>query len=364
MLLLGVEVLPHRRRRATLTYAVSLTHACTLRSDTTTRAGSVALRATTIVCIDRTERATPRARTPSGCRRDRWRSRARMRLALAEIDLFAVAAGPGSFTGLRIGIATIQGLALVQRHAVVAVSALEALAQHGQRRACRPDAIAAWMDAHRRDVFAALYRSRRRRPGVRAGRLDRARRRRRSATRRDAGAMGGHRHRRRRLLSATARCCTPTPSAARSSAPRCWAIRRSPRRSAGWPSDGATDDACRPAIVQPLYVRRPDAEIARERRTAAMTDDRHRTGVAAPEQIDEILRIEEASFTNPWTREMYLAELENRERVVLLSRAATRRAGDRLLLVLACARRAAHQQSRRAAGVPAHGRRGRRCCST
>jgi [ribosomal protein S18]-alanine N-acetyltransferase len=34
--------------------------------------------------------------------------------------------------------------------------------------------------------------------------------------------------------------------------------------------------------------------------------------LASPGQIDEILAIEEASFTNPWTREMYLAELENR----------------------------------------------------
>jgi [ribosomal protein S18]-alanine N-acetyltransferase len=35
--------------------------------------------------------------------------------------------------------------------------------------------------------------------------------------------------------------------------------------------------------------------------------------VASPDEIDEILAIEEASFTNPWTRAMYLAELENRE---------------------------------------------------
>src|SRR5436189_4437497 len=34
--------------------------------------------------------------------------------------------------------------------------------------------------------------------------------------------------------------------------------------------------------------------------------------LASPRQIDEILSIEEASFTNPWTREMYLADLDNR----------------------------------------------------
>jgi [ribosomal protein S18]-alanine N-acetyltransferase len=38
----------------------------------------------------------------------------------------------------------------------------------------------------------------------------------------------------------------------------------------------------------------------------------HIETLTAPEQIDEVLIVEEASFTNPWTREMYLSELENR----------------------------------------------------
>jgi tRNA threonylcarbamoyladenosine biosynthesis protein TsaB len=77
-------------------------------------------------------------------------------LSLSGIDVFAVAAGPGSFTGLRIGIATIQGLALTTGRRIVGVSALEALAQSAARG---PGAfVAAWMDARRRDVFAALYR--------------------------------------------------------------------------------------------------------------------------------------------------------------------------------------------------------------
>src|SRR5437867_12988817 len=49
-------------------------------------------------------------------------------LAVSNIDLFAIASGPGSFTGLRTGIATIQGLAVVNRKRVVPVTALTALA--------------------------------------------------------------------------------------------------------------------------------------------------------------------------------------------------------------------------------------------
>jgi len=78
------------------------------------------------------------------------------RVSVRAIDLFAVAAGPGSFTGLRIGIATIQGLALASGKRIVAVSALEALAQSAA--GAPGSVVAAWMDARRREVFAALYR--------------------------------------------------------------------------------------------------------------------------------------------------------------------------------------------------------------
>src|SRR3954469_2624651 len=73
---------------------------------------------------------------------------------IEDVDLLAVAAGPGSFTGLRVGIATIQGIAMAHGKRVVPVSALEALA----RAAINPDRkIGAWMDAQRNEVFAALY---------------------------------------------------------------------------------------------------------------------------------------------------------------------------------------------------------------
>ena len=83
------------------------------------------------------------------------------------IDLFAVSRGPGSFTGLRVGLATIQALALAHRRSVLPVSTLEALAHTpGQG-----ELVLAWMDGHRGDVFAALYEraTTRRLAGPRAG---------------------------------------------------------------------------------------------------------------------------------------------------------------------------------------------------
>jgi len=79
-------------------------------------------------------------------------------LALGEIDLFAVASGPGSFTGLRVGIATLQGLALVTGRPLVGVSVLDALGHLGSRGLASGTLVAVWIDAHRSEVFSALYR--------------------------------------------------------------------------------------------------------------------------------------------------------------------------------------------------------------
>ncbi len=80
------------------------------------------------------------------------------RLHLSDVDVFAVAAGPGSFTGLRIGIATIQGLALALNKPAVGVSTLDALGRAvlPQLDATRPR-LAAWVDARRGEVYASLY---------------------------------------------------------------------------------------------------------------------------------------------------------------------------------------------------------------
>jgi tRNA threonylcarbamoyladenosine biosynthesis protein TsaB len=77
-------------------------------------------------------------------------------IGLDEIDAFAVATGPGSFTGLRIGIATMQGLAFGRGKPLIGVSGLTAL-----RAVASPaflgSRIATWVDAWRGDVYAALF---------------------------------------------------------------------------------------------------------------------------------------------------------------------------------------------------------------
>src|SRR4051794_14225964 len=69
-------------------------------------------------------------------------------LALRDVDGIAVGVGPGSFTGLRIGIATAEALADGAGLPVTGVSTLQALLHHA------PDGAVAVLDARRREVFA------------------------------------------------------------------------------------------------------------------------------------------------------------------------------------------------------------------
>jgi len=80
-------------------------------------------------------------------------------ISLDAIDLLAVATGPGSFTGLRVGIATMQGLAMAIGVPLIGVSALDALAHLATsgRKDGDDTRVATWIDAWRGEVFAATY---------------------------------------------------------------------------------------------------------------------------------------------------------------------------------------------------------------
>lgn len=75
-------------------------------------------------------------------------------LTPAGIDCFVVASGPGSFTGLRIGMATVKGFSQALERPAAGVSTLEALAYRFRHVGCR---VAPMIDARRQQVFGAVY---------------------------------------------------------------------------------------------------------------------------------------------------------------------------------------------------------------
>ncbi len=77
------------------------------------------------------------------------------KLILDDIDLYAVAAGPGSFTGVRVGLVTVKAWSEVHGRPIAAVSRLEAVAAQSTRSSAY---VAAFIDARRNQIFAALYR--------------------------------------------------------------------------------------------------------------------------------------------------------------------------------------------------------------
>jgi tRNA threonylcarbamoyladenosine biosynthesis protein TsaB len=233
-----------------------------LALDTTTAAGSVAL-------IDDAEAIAERRGDPSRTHAERLPGEiisllASAGAAISSVDLFAVACGPGSFTGLRIGIATMQGLAFVTNRPIVGVSALEALAQIAGVDA-RPGAIVgAWMDAHRREVFSALYKVTGPTP-FEPGRLA-------ELEPPAVGDPGGTLARWRRdvenpgaifvgdgaaLYADAIRRSLGSGVSILDAPPLAGAIGRIAA------ARGRRGETLRPAAIRPLYVRRPDAEIAR-----------------------------------------------------------------------------------------------------
>ena len=97
-----------------------------LALDTTTRAGSVAVThdAEVLALVAGDESRTHGERLPG----EIALALERAGVARSQLDLLAVATGPGGFTGLRIGLAAIQGLAMTLNRPVAGVSTLDALA--------------------------------------------------------------------------------------------------------------------------------------------------------------------------------------------------------------------------------------------
>ena len=78
------------------------------------------------------------------------------RLGIRDIDLFCMGVGPGSFTGLRIGAATVKGFAYVLGRDIAAVPTFDAIAMNAKRQS---GVICVVLDARKGKVYASFYRS-------------------------------------------------------------------------------------------------------------------------------------------------------------------------------------------------------------
>lgn len=226
-----------------------------LALDTTTRGGSVAvLDDDRVLAVVRGDQSRTHGERLPG----------EMATALADagiprdkVDLLAVATGPGAFTGLRIGLAAMQGLSMTLARPVIGVSALDALLE--QAAGSDAELIVPWMDAQRGDVFATLIERSPRtviRPPIAANPSVLLTEWKPLLAHRSAIFIGDAASRDAAVIATHAAGRTDV----RAPEPLAPQIARLAWRKA------LNGDAGAPHGLEPIYVRRPDAEIERERR--------------------------------------------------------------------------------------------------
>jgi ribosomal-protein-alanine N-acetyltransferase len=244
---------------------------------------------------------------------------------LEDVDAFAVVTGPGSFTGLRVGVAAIQGLALARQKGVVGVPTLEAMAAAAlSARGPSPPVIVPCLDGQRGDVFVAAFDS------TGASSIEECR-----------VVIEPRAGRPEEVAVALASAAPPADIRLIGNGARRYAEvfqRRLPgvriedvpqpiAEAAAQMAARRVDAAVKPHALRPIYLRRPDAELARDRATAERRDaseradlQRGRTdvsaytwriGVATAGDLPAVEALQRRAFTNPWGAEAIKWELEN-----------------------------------------------------
>lgn len=283
-----------------------------LALDTVTRAGSLALASGSRVRVAEGDPArTHGQRLPA----EILELLAAEGLAARDVDVFAVVSGPGSFTGLRVGIATIQAMALAADRRVVPVPTLEAMVAAWQGdRAAPPAIVVPCLDGQRGDVFFAAYHAGgsvgpvgwpvRLAPDV--------------ATPEEAA----------RVITARMQGdgVVLVGSGVEKHAPAFRSVPNARIESMAMPLAAAAvriaiarkGHAVRPHALQPVYIRRPDAVIARERarqpsrgRVPAPLDDFVVEPVMSAADLEAVEALQQTAFARQWAAGSFQWELEH-----------------------------------------------------
>ena len=261
-----------------------------------------------------------------------------------DVDVFAVATGPGRSPGFASGSRRCRDWRLRRgsRWSACRRSTRSAGCADAEAAGRR---IATWVDAWRGEVYAALYEGEREvEPPSSPTRTSAERL---GARRRSSSAMArGHiRTKIRGALGDAGRFASlPTPLLAGAIALLAGAL--------------ASEGAYCAAPCDPAAVRAPDRCRTRQGLACSRdpTPEYWIDRLDGDQDLDGVLVVESESFTNPWTREMYAWELQNRAvcHIWSFERRVSRR---RLLCVLARRRRDPHQQRRDPAAAPQAGHR-------
>lgn len=235
-------------------------------------------------------------------------------LSLSAVDLFAVVTGPGSFTGLRVGVAAAQGFALAGHRRAIGIPTLDALTTTWRLAEDAEAQVVACLDGQRGEVFIAATE-------VGAGRpLDECRVLLAPgvATPDEAG------DRIAAVTSSSARVVIVGDGAvryadtfrARFPAAEIGPAPRTLAEAAATLAVERADRAGAPHALRAVYLRRPDVVVARERATTRRTATGESTGctirrATTASDLQAVEALQRETFTNPWGADAIRWELEN-----------------------------------------------------